>query len=234
MLQFFDKVINNQNDVVSSKASLWCDDETLAFADNQGEAECLLNTLTFKVSRNPGNLLAHVRRVYFCYQNSTSERLFAALLDLLIVLDGKGQAISQRLIHGSRSRVDRAQFVALKNALSQSRQLPNNRYSLFSSGLRGTPRLVDYQQQTQVQQDFLSLANDFIEYSQLEQAMNTLETGVRYSPQREDLQLALLELYQSTNNRVRFQTQYQNLSTEGVSLADEWRLLADWFDERAE
>lgn len=207
----------------------WEDDLPL-FTDDQQALNSTLKIITFKVSRKPNNLLAHLRRIYFCYQHHLSEPLYAALLDFLIVLNGKGHAICQRLIEGSRAELDSAQLAAIKNAIRFPLQATGNRYSVFTKGMLGTARLVEVRRHGQKQHDYLALANDFIEFSQLEEAMTTLESGLSVDPSREDLQLALLELYKSTKSRDRFHRQYQSLRQIGATLVEGWRLLADYFD----
>lgn len=189
----------------------------------------ILEALVFKVRRQPKNLLAHLRRIYFCYQNALSEPLYAALLDLLIVLGDKGLDLSQRLIQGSRTQLDSAQW-ALLNCLRKSpKQAKSVRLSLFTLGLIGSPVPLEVKQKVHEQQDYLTLANDFIEFSQLEEAMMILETGLAKQPARQDLQTAVLQLYKATHNHDRFQNQYEMLSGSGVSLVEDWQLVADFF-----
>ena len=229
MPQFSSKLLLDGLAAPSRANGFWEDDLPL-FTDEQQQSDATLKILTFKVSRNPKNLLAHLRRIYFCYQNHLSEPLYAGLLDLLITLNGKGQAFCQRLVHGSRSRLDPAQLSTLKNAIPYPQQASANRYSLFTPGILGRPQLIEIRQQDQIRHDFLALANDFIEYSQLEEAMTILERGLGVDPTREDLQFALLELYKSTKSRDRFRNQYQSLQDAGARLVTDWQLLGDYFD----
>ncbi|MBD9356613.1 type IV pilus assembly protein FimV [Methylomonas albis] len=231
MPQYFSRLIAGQHaDEFSQETSFWRDQALVLLYNPDGDQSQTLNALVFKVGRQPKDLLAHVRRIYFCYDQHLAEQLYAALLDLLIVLDGKGSLISRRMIEASRSRLNSGQFQALHKTTGRAQF--GNPYSLFSSGITGSRELVSSQQQTEMQHDFLELANDFIEYSQLEQAMDVLETGISLHPERADLQQALLELYKSIGNRERFQIHQQRFSDSGVALLEEWLVLAQFFDRQ--
>lgn len=214
----------------SDQRNFWYDGELLLFASDDGAD--YLNKLTSKICRKYKDLLTHLRRIYFCYQKSMPEHLYAALVDLFIVLNGKGKVIRQRLLEGCRSALDDEQFNSLKNAGATPLKLKGNRYSLFANGVFGTLSLVEFRRQTREKHDFLALANDFIEYSQLDQAMDTLEIGIVEDPDRTELQDALLDIYKSTGSKERFQKQYQLWSAAGAPLIDRWRVLADFFSVR--
>jgi hypothetical protein len=229
MPQYFSRLLAGQNvDEIPQDSGFWRDRELVLFGSTDGNSGQVLAALVFKVSRNPKDLQAHLRRIYFCYEQRLSEQLYAALLDLLIVLAGKGALISRRMIQASRSRLNSRQFQTLYKATGYA-QL-GNRYSLFSNGILGSRELIRSKPQTETQHDYLALANDFIEYSQLEQAMDALETGIDLYPDRADLQLALLELYKSTQSRERFHGQRQRYSDAGIALVNEWLVLAHFFE----
>ena len=228
MAHFYTNLFSN-SEVEQQPYAFW-DNEPQLFTNELPSIESVLNVLTFKVCRKPKDLLAHLRRIYYCYQNALSEQLYAALLDFLIVLNGKGRKISMRLINGSRSRLDSAQISAVKRAANFPLDTPGNRYSLFTSGAMGTSRLMEVSQKGQEQRDYLALADDFIEFSQLDEAMSMLELGLDKQPERQDLQAALLKLYQSTDSRERFNNKYQEIKTKGLPLIDNWQILADFFD----
>lgn len=230
MPQFFSQVMVGSEQVsTAQKSSLWLD-EDLVFDAESADEDQALNALIFKVRRNPKDLKAHLRRIYFCYQKRLASQLYAALLDFLIVLRGKGRAISRRMIVGSHTFLDEQQILSLKRAANVNSAEAGNRFSLFTSGLVGKCELVEIRHQDQQNHDYLVLANDFIEYSQLDQAMDVLETGVTANPERHDLQEALLELYQSTRNKTRFDTFYRNCLAADLTLVDDWRTMAKFFE----
>ncbi len=208
----------------------WDDYEVLLFVDDRNDARALLTNLTYKVSLNPKDLLAHLRRIYCCYQNRFTLPLYAALLDLLLVLNGKGQPLSLRLITGCGSRLEPRFLSALKSAYKVPERLPSNSYSLFATGIVGSTHLVDYSYHGHVERDFLTLAYDYIEYSQLNEAMEILEQGLQIEPEHLDAQGVLLQLYKSTDSRDRFSSQYQSLLDSKTMLTDGWLKLQQFFD----
>lgn len=218
---------------LEQKPSAFWDNEVWLFSNACSDIQSLLTSLSFKVSRKPKDLIAHLCRIYFCYQNQLSEPLYAALLDFLIILNGNGRKISRRLIHGSRSQLDLTQMSALKRALEFPTQVHGNRFSLFTKGVIGFSDLVEVVHKSDDQHDYLKLANDFIEFSQLDEAMSTLEQGLAAQPDRQDLQLALLELYKSTDNRERFEDMYARIQLISDRLIEDWQKLAAFFDRKA-
>lgn len=218
------------NSEIEPEPNAFWDSEPLLFANEPTSTESILNALTFRVSRKPRNLLSHLRRIYFCYQNALSEQLYAAILDFLIVLNGKGRKISLRLIQGSHSQLDHTQMSIFKHAVTYPLDAPGNRYSLFTKGVLGTFRLMEVSQRGQELRDYLALADDFIEFSQLDEAMSILELGLDEQPERQDLQAALLELYKSTESRERFNQKYEEIKAMSAPLIDDWQRLADFFD----
>ena len=213
--------------------SAFGDCETVFFTPHDDQIDTILSRLCFSVIREPQNLLAHWQRIFFCYQHVGPEPLYAALLDLLIVLNHKGQAFSQRLIQGSRSKLDSSQLLFLKQAGVEPLSVPGNRYSLFSQDIIGKRELVVMNQLMQAEHDYLALAEDFIEYSQIEEAMSVLESGLSLHPERQDLQAALLEIYRSAQHRQRFTMQYDMIKSTGAPLIDTWQVLADSFSGKA-
>ena len=228
MSRFFSQLVTGQNTGdFPGEASFWQDAELAAFSLCAVDAEQILTALVFKVRRNPKDLLAHLRRIYFCFQQSLSSQLYAALLDFLMVLEGKGQALSYRMINSCRSHLEHQQVLELAVAVKNPQTLSGNRFSLFTHGLLGKCELIAFRQITQEKHDVLALANDFIEYSQLDEAMDTLEMGITQYPERQDLQDALLGLYVSTGSYERLQTFYTASRAAGVQLVDKWRLTAE-------
>lgn len=229
MPQFFSRLMVEQHgNEFRGESHPWQDSELAAFGYYDNDEGQVLDALALKVRRNPKDLVAHVRRIYFCYEKHLSAQLFASLLDLLIVLQGKGQAISRRMIQACRSQLDSGHLQVLNQVAGHDRF--GNHYSLFSTGLVGQRELVEHQRRAETQHDFLALADDFIEYSQLDQAMEVLETGIGLQPDRVDLQQALLELYQSTGSRERFTTFRRRFTDTGVPLVDEWQRMANFFE----
>ncbi len=193
--------------------------------------DSLYEQIVFKVFRQPKRLIAHVQRIYFTYHHEMQEQLYAALVDFLWVLNGKGEALGQRMVYATRSLLSEQQLDVLKNYLAkQNNELfTGNKFNLFTSGVIGSNILLS---ETKValsdkHYDALDIARDYIEYSQLDAAKETLETAVLEAPDRQELQTELLELYKVTKDFQAF-TDLNNQLNESVSLLSaEWLAFSD-------
>ena len=230
MGELFERLLVLSDDEPLVDNSTAFDHEVLTFVESQ-QNDDILNILVHSVLRNPKDLLAHMRRIYFCYQKQLSEQLYAALADFLIILAGKGQKVAKRVVYGCRSQIIGQQFVTLKNCLQQpgKEKLISSPYSVLAPGWIGTIEVVEYLEENQTEHDLLVLANDYIEYSQLEEAIGVLETGVHMKPERVDVQQMLLELYKSTKSVSRFQDMYKSCIELQLPLIAEWAELDTFF-----
>jgi hypothetical protein len=197
-------------------------------------AEQGLEMLVFRVSRKPKYLIAHVERIYYCFRHALNEQLFGALVDLLIVLNRDGKALGKRMINGSKARLTENQFQALINHLndrsSKADLLPPNRYSVFAKGLQSTADMVTLAKVSgEKEHDALTLARDYVEYSQLDNAIYVLEQAILLDPERKELHNELLSLYRSTRNQAGFERIYEELSRKDLRLPTEWKQLNDFF-----
>lgn len=197
----------------------------------------ILESLIFKILTEPKALRVHLQRIFFCYQHNLTDDLFAALTDFLIILGGKGREISRRMVRGTKSKLSTSQYATLKNALNLSadelKLLKGNVYSLFSLGLIGSNVLVEKETQTKLPEiDPLDLARDYIAYSQLDTAMDTLENAIFVNFDRQELHDDLLELYKLTRSKDRFLKMYNSLSEKIATIPAAWNELKDFFNER--
>ncbi len=196
--------------------------------------EDTLEVLVHQVTKDPRNLVNHLQRIYFCYFNNQSEQLNAALIDLCSILLGKGRGLSQRMITGCQSVISATQFSAFRRYLESacSHDLPNSQYAVLHRNMIGSSNLIAKVKAEDKGHDFMQLAHDYIEYSQLESAVDVLERGVREQPDREDIQALLLELYRSTEDVARFRAMYETVLKNNQGLIKEWERLNDAFGEQ--
>ncbi|MDO9213521.1 MAG: hypothetical protein Q7U23_06775, partial [Methylococcales bacterium] len=192
-----------------------------------------LEKLVFLIAKKPKCLINHVQRIYYCFQENLGEQLYAALVDLLIILNKQGQAISWRMVLGTKSQLTTEQFQELKsylkgNQVSTSR-LMGNRYSVFSKGLVGVNKMIQQIENEVKEDDPLMIALDHIEYSQLDEAKTVLEEAILLQPERLDLQQELFDLYKLTGDSNRFHQLLANLTRLGVSMTDDWNQLNNYF-----
>lgn len=191
--------------------------------------------LVHEIQRKPACLINHIRRIYWCYRKQLTEPLYAALIDFLIVLNQRGHAISRKMVLGARTQLTPGQWKLLEATLCDSDTdrslLTGNRFSVFSKGLEGTTTLIEkIGDIVSSRQDPLTLAEASIEYSQLDEAMGILENGIREQPDRLPLHQMLLELYQSTNARSRFEQMAAELESADDVLPGGWCQLRDYFE----
>ncbi|MEQ1638118.1 MAG: hypothetical protein ABL903_15670 [Methylococcales bacterium] len=195
----------------------------------------ILNFLASRVSQKPKCLLTHVQRIYFCYQALLSEQLYAALVDFLIILNKRGEAISRQMVSRAVSILSTEQSATLVNYIqdpkADTQLLVGNHYSIFSKGVIGVALLVQYAENIkQGEVDPLSLAQDFIEYSQLTEAQAVLEAAILKQPDRLELHEELLGLYQSTRNADDFRQMMDNLTGARMAVPDAWQKLSAYFE----
>jgi hypothetical protein len=180
--------------------------------------------------------MVHVQRIYFCYHYDLTEHLFAALVDFLIILEGRGRHLSQRMLIGTQGKLLAEQRQILKRALQMAsdevKSLSGNPQTIFSSGFIGVATLV-VKQVTEVEplHDPLEIARDFIAYSQLEAAMDLLETAIVADPYRQALHDDLLELYKVTQSTERFVKMYEIIAQKRTPTPVGWNELKGFFNE---
>ncbi len=140
------------------------------------------------------------------------------------------------MVAGTQSLLSNQQVDLLQQALkfNDFTSLQTVKFSLFASGRITALPLVEKSQEatSQKRTDSLTLAQDFIEYSQLEQAMAELEQGL-FQSDREDIQQLLLDLYRSTKSKSRFSKTYQQAQAKGISLIPDWSVLQRFFSDQS-
>jgi len=104
----------------------------------------LYTQIVFKVLRNPNHLMSHIQRIYVAYTWKMNAPLYAALIDLLLVLDGKGKQLSNRMIFMTRSLLSDQQYQILTEYLKTQKTdlLPENKFTVLTKGLVGSPVLL--------------------------------------------------------------------------------------------
>lgn len=225
---------NNANEPTEFNMFLLSDSGAFSFTDNK-LSDNFLKNLVFLVARKPKRLITHIQRIYYCYQANLQEQLFAALVDLLVILNRRGKAISRRMIIGTKSKLSQEQYKILLEFLVKDLDatlLPGNEYSVFTKGLVGTRNLLQRIETPDEQKhDPLDLAYDYIEYSQLDEAIDILEKAIINQPQRLELHQCLLELYKSTLDTSRFMKMFHIIAGLDVVMPDDWDTLQAFFNE---
>jgi len=170
----------------------------------EGHEEEVLNHLTTSLVLEPHSLKLHIRRILLSFDMAQADLLYAALIDLWVVLENRGRKLFYFLLNATKNRLDKPDFDLL-HAIYIAYEihphlLPSPRMSVLTKGLIGQLNLVSSSKSknSNSERDPLVEALEYIEYSQVEQAQNVLEKGVLAEPHRLDLQENLLEIYSST------------------------------------
>ena len=201
------------------------------WATDKQSVEHLYQQIVYKVSTNPKQLISHIERIYFTYRQGMVEPLYAALIDLFSVLDGRGKELSKRMVSVAHSLLteDKAKVLASYLADKNTSLLAGNKFSVLTKGLVGSGILLTEKNKKVIEHDPLAIAKDYVEYSQLDAAIETLETGVLEAPERLALQLDLLELYKVTKNVQAFTKMHGLLIEKELDLSPGWQELTVYF-----
>jgi len=212
--------------------------EMLWLTDDNQSNDCLYQQIVSKVLRKPKKLMFHLQRIYFTYSLGMEEQLYAALVDLLWVLNGKGIALSQRMVKATQSKLTSFQVKTLEEYIktSDNKLFVANKFSVCTAGVISSLDLVVRKTSDNPQENYdpLALAKDYIEYSQLDSALQTLETALLETPYRQDLQTELLGLLKKTNNVKAFERIKNNLLAKtNWEESIEWLEMAEYFAGRS-
>ena len=205
------------------------------FGEEDDNEDVILSRLVHLILRNPKNLLAHVQRIHFCYQKSKEIQLYAALLDLFVVLDGKATALANKMLYATRSVLAEEDFVGLKAYLQSGKMetIRDNCFAVIPAFSPAASVLIHKEiPQGEIKHDFLQLAHSYIEYSQLEEAIGVLEQALDDEPSNIEVQQLLLQLYRSTSNVIRFKTKFSESVANNLELIPEWQELDMFFEEQ--
>ncbi len=189
-----------------------------------------------RVSRTPRKLIFHIQRIYYCFKENLPDQLYAALLDLLIALQGKRDGLARRMFGGAEKKLHDKDRKILEKFFNHpeidANSLPVNGFSVLASGIISSKTLLSVSESKSDELDYepLMLARDYIEYSQLDEAREVLETAVRQHSGDKDIHRELLELYRSTRDRENFLKMYVYLKEQGSSMLMHWEPLLPLFE----
>lgn len=188
------------------------------------------------ISRDPRDLLSHVRRIVLAHDQGASEELFPALLDLFVALGNKGLDLRKRMLGFARSELAIGHYRQLLDSLAmglKEKGIPTVPGSMLQSGLEGWSILVhEGDHQPNAPRDPLVEAREFLEYSQLEEARILLEAAVLMTPHRVELHDELLDIYRSTRDEANFSQMFQELDGISNPCRKKWEGLMEFFRSR--
>jgi len=201
----------------------------------QGANDAMLRDLVYTLIKQPRNLLVHLQRIVICYEKNNEVQLSAALMDLFFVLDGVGNAIKQRMLAGSRKHLSTVLFEQLQTYINAPQFIQGNVYTVLTPGWEPNDDLLLVQRNAsnnkREEYDPLQVARDYIEYSQLEEAVKVLELAILEDPQRTELHTDLIELYQFTNDYDGFNKMQLALENINHPMQAQWAALKSYFNQ---
>jgi len=203
------------------------------WTDAEQAPDSLYRQLVYKVRRSPRRLMCHLQRVNYCFNNKLSEQLYAALIDLFYVLKGQGCGLSERISLEVSVALSEEELLKIHAYLATYDEtlLIGNRYSLFTTGQVNALCVIKEAAKVNTEYDVLTLARDYVEYSQLDQAMEVLEAGIIEMPERLELQSELLELYTITKRYSSYKKMTNQLQNYQIDITTEWQNAAKYFAE---
>lgn len=145
MLQSF-SLFEAENEIspASIESNLDFTVEKVLWTTTTKENNDLYNQIVYKVLRNPKLLVSHIQRIHVAYILGIPSPLYAALIDLLLILDGKGEPLCSRMIRLTSSLLSGQQQHTLTEYLKTKNisLLSENKYTVITKGLVGTPLLI--------------------------------------------------------------------------------------------
>ena len=207
----------------------------LLWINGRQSDESLYRQVVFKVVRDPEKLMSHIQRIYLTFNLGMHEQLFAALVDLVWVLNGSGTALSGRMVMATQSLLTEQQIEMLAFHFKRKNTdlLVGNRFSVCTTGITSNREILfKKNHNTVVGHDPLDIARDFIEYSQLDEALETLEDAVLNMPERKDIRIELLDLLKLTRNKEAFIRIRDSLLAVDFSLTSDWQELSDFYGDK--
>ncbi len=186
--------------------------------------------IDYQVVRRPRVLSNHVKRILLYVNVADADKLYGGLIDLFIVLDGRGENLRHRMLQVAKPVLDEERYGALQDCKGQinslDHKIPTSRDSLLDAGLVGTSLLLDLSNEqllSDAERDPLLEAREYIEYSQIDLARGVLEKAILKDPNREDLHKDLLDILRSANDEARFEQFRVKLDEMSNPHADLWR-----------
>ena len=187
-----------------------------------------LSCLGHLILGKPDDLRAHVQRILLLIESGGRAALYNALLDLMIALGKNGRPLKQRILNvaqpllapatakyflehlDSGVAADDPQVVRAKGALLR---LPR---------VAGAPLVKRSENATSRPVSVMEQANSFLEYGQLEQAVELLENTLFQNPDQDSEAELLLGLYRTLREEARWHGMREQLLLSFNRLPAAW------------
>ncbi|MES9813463.1 MAG: hypothetical protein ABW159_11435 [Candidatus Thiodiazotropha sp.] len=185
------------------------------------------------VARTPKALWLHVQRINLLAGMADPD-IHAALVDLFLVLDGKGAALCKRLLALAYPLLQREAYRQLSDHLLANRSHDNlsSIGSVLSSGRTGHEQLILFEESADdARTDPLQIASEQLAFGQTDLARKTLESAVLAAPERLELHHALIEIYRHSRIKTQIAHFLQLLETVSNPAQIAWQELLHEIDK---
>ena len=192
--------------------------------------------LLHAIARSPNNLRFHVQRINLSILKQNEASLYGALLDLFIVLAKHGQPLRSRMLEAAKPLLQDEHYETLQQhiecGLTAHDVATQHKNSILTHGISSPHQLVTRNDaQEEVNQDPILEARDHLQYGQIDAAREVLETAIDNEPEKLELYLELLDIYQYTHDNIRYHSMRQQLEENDSPILSQWLLQSESFKE---
>jgi hypothetical protein len=191
--------------------------------------------LVKRVRRNPRDLRAHVQRVLLYISKSDTDAVYAALIDLFLILGKNGSHIRKNLLNKAMLLLHEEQYkflsARMESGLDSNEPLPPNTFSSLSKGHSGTTFIVKRKstESDQSGRDPLQQAAVLIRQNDSLSAIIILEQALHHDPGNEFICRELLFLYRRQHAREPFFRTYTGLLGRCLAVPELWHETERYF-----
>ena len=181
-----------------------------------------LEHLRRRIGREPGDLLAHVRRILLAHACRRNAEVEEGLSELFGILGDKGQSLRKRLLDLCGPALPAGRLQALEAAIAG--QHGGERTAALPLVVR---RQREEGKAPSGQQDALAEAAECLDNGQVEEALVLLEGALLERPNDAAITRALLDIYRRSRDLPRLQTMRSRLADLDEPLRQVWEEAAD-------
>ena len=206
------------------------------FVDTPLSSFDCLEYLDNQIIKKPNKLLSHIRKIRVLQiREGRSAQLFAALVDMFEVMQKNGLAIKERILNESKPLLSKLQFGYLQSVLSSGEVVHSSNDDQMETLqiCRSIPGLSFIHAKTDETKSYLlnsqnelnnlaELIDGYIESSQIDLALDTLEVSMEHSNFTTEMGELLMSLYKSSDNKLRFENILNSQNKKSQSLPAYW------------
>jgi tetratricopeptide (TPR) repeat protein len=211
-------------------------DRNVLTPDSHNQVKEFKTYLAHAIKKEPMRLWLHIKRIRL-HAQTADPAILGALCDLFLVLGDKGLALRRRMLTLAKPLLSTIHYQILQQQLKVNGCATSPLHTLcagavLSEGIAGTTQLISKQvYKIEVIEDPLEAARELLECGQTSLAQKMLEWALLNNPERLELHLALLNLYQHTRDREQAECFWQKLRGLSNSAAAEWLRLLKQLEE---